>query len=268
MKSSTNIALQKYLAGIGGALLVNQEVNAQIQYHDFDPDIVISNERFMLDLNMDAVDDFQLVDTNIVSYNMWIGGIYGMSSNSMQGDITSGFNYPFKLQFGDPIDATQSWVNNWGSMTIVTSGTSPYSSHWINGVNDGYMGLRIHVGGQTYYGWARMDLPATGDSIILKDMAYNTISFEGLGAGEMPVSVAENELSGFTFHLSGNQITVQTAVENKYQFRLMSVEGKIIHSENTSGTFLYSGQQLPAGIYLLEIIADGKRRIQQIFISQ
>lgn len=267
MKSSTNLALQKYLAGVGGALLVSQELNAQIQYHDFDPDVVISNERFMLDLNMDATDDFQLVDTNIVSYNMWIGGIYGLSSNSMQGNISSGFNYPFKLQLGDPIDATQSWVYNWGSMTIVVSGTSPYSSHWINGVNDGYMGLRINVSGQTYYGWARMDLPASGDSIILKDMAYNTVSFEGLGAGEMPVSVAENELQGFTVKVMGNQISVQTSGESNYQFRLMSIEGKTILSENHTGTSFYSVEQLPSGIYLAEIMSDGKKSIQRITIA-
>lgn len=268
MKSSTNLALQKYLAGVGGALLVSQELNAQIQYHDFDPDVVISNERFMLDLNMDATDDFQLVDTNIVSYNMWIGGIYGLSSNSMQGNISSGFNYPFKLQLGDPIDATQSWVDNWGSMTIVVSGTSPYSSHWINGVNDGYMGLRINVGGQTYYGWARMDLPASGDSIVLKDMAYNTISFEGLGAGELPVRVEENTLNGFSVYSYEEQVLVRTDYEHTYSFSLISIEGKIVYSSTTQGSLDHSTSDLSPGIYLVEIVAEGKKLIQRITIAR
>jgi hypothetical protein len=52
------------------------------------------------------------------------------------------------------------------------------------GKGDKYVGLKLVTGGNTYYGWVRVNVNANCDTLIVKDYAYNSTAGALITAGE------------------------------------------------------------------------------------
>jgi PKD repeat protein len=62
---------------------------------------------------------------------------------------------------------------------------SPYHlGEWINGVVDGFLGIRIKINNLWHYGWIRMDVDVDAHKLTVKDFAYNLEAQKGIYTGQ------------------------------------------------------------------------------------
>jgi hypothetical protein len=184
--------LLKYSAA-AGAFLAAGAVNGQIQYVDVNPDVVLDNTtpQYDMDLDGDLTNDFGFaVTTFSFTYGAYnIGGSAAAvaigSGNSVAGSIstTSSGSTTFNvvpITAGNPIDANNTWTNGGsyqsallaGNLSIV-SFSYPLGSFGGFSGNDIHLGVQFQSGGNTTYGWIRMDVLPDGSQITIKDYAYN-----------------------------------------------------------------------------------------------
>jgi hypothetical protein len=83
-------------------------------------------------------------------------------------DMNLGVKGPMVLGGNDPV------VGGGGSFSLYT--------------DTRYLGVRFLIDGQSHYGWLRVSATASGASIY--DGAYETISGQGITAGEVPEPLA------------------------------------------------------------------------------
>ncbi|NRA10944.1 MAG: hypothetical protein HRT57_03190, partial [Crocinitomicaceae bacterium] len=181
------------MAAIGGI----NDVSAAIIYTDETPDFAGgSNSQYLLDVNNDGTDDFNINNTGVslyISPLLSINEVLGSPGNQ------SIYAYPFALNGTDPISSGQaSWFNNGFS--------SGYNSlnyeggvygNFIN-VTDKYVGLRFDIGGSIHYGWVRLDVNQAGDAWVVKDYAYNDVAGLPINAGEGAPPISAEVVSGIT----------------------------------------------------------------------
>ncbi|MEI7802314.1 MAG: T9SS type A sorting domain-containing protein [Bacteroidota bacterium] len=195
-KDSFEKKLAAYVATAAAFLAAQKESNAQIVYTNVNPDHLIDNSFFNLDLNNDGVTDYQFHIETIQGGSS--GGFYGnlhtiivshldpLSNNEIIGNPIS------KLNAGDTITPNNNWDQNhvlfyqhfyesWGQSTYGQSwgnSGSTFSGNWATADNN-YVGLRIKVGSDYYYGWARLTVGLT-----LLDYAYYNAPNHTILAGE------------------------------------------------------------------------------------
>ncbi len=237
------------------AQLVYQWVNKTINAPTPTGDAIDS-----VDMNSDGKYDIAMVAyAPTSSVNIVYGFPWGSQSHELAGSAPSGSNYPFKLNAGDQIN-TQSFLpaNSYGTFTWVEGGVNPFNSFWNGGVTDGYLGVKLKISGNTHYGWIRMDIAASGKTIVIKDMVYNATANGPLTAGQgMDVELYEQIAN--SMWIADNMLRTDILVEfSKAQLTIMDVGGKAIESFNlNSGTEVFDLNHLPAGTYILSLAMEG-----------
>ena len=184
--------LAKYVA-VAAAVGAVSESEAAIIYTDETPDFAGgSGSQYFLDLNNDGIDDFRIHATT--AYTTSYGYTYGANlylqplaaNNEALGTGTTNYAYPFALSSGAPIsNGAGSWFNNsfsGGAMSL-NYGSCGFGN-WCN-VTDGFIGLRFNIGGNTHYGWVRLDVGGSGNVWTVKDYAYEDIAGTPILAGDM-----------------------------------------------------------------------------------
>ncbi len=235
-------SFEKKLAGyltLSAAYLAAHPVdaNAQILYTDVNPDVVIHNSFFNLDLNNDGVNDYKLQDispttsnscyqhnwfekANCLGQNKLVGNCYAASwggsygyfaSNLLQGNlISSGQTFLTK-----PIlEKYHSWYC-YGSGVYNTS-TGIFC---VSGI-DRFVGMKVINAGNSYYAWMRLDV--TKGSIVLKDYAINLTPNAQIAAGYIPTCPKPVNLSSISInnHSQKLQWTIQgTSIGYKVRVR-------------------------------------------------
>lgn len=174
----------------GGALALAKGASAAVVYTDINPDYNggVGNT-YNLDLNNDGTADFEIYHDGF--YNLFLAPL--AANNEALGTGSSNYQYPYALNTGASISASASgnWNNNGFSTGYQSLNYGSYGTfgHWVN-VADKYLGLRFQVGGNTYYGWARLTVNSDGSSWIVKDYAYEDTPGVGITAGAgIPVPI-------------------------------------------------------------------------------
>jgi len=179
----------KYMSKLLYTLLLffvfNNNLFSQIIYTDISD--VTPNASYTLDLNNDTIIDF------IIQYggsSDTIGVIcHPQNSNAYAGTIMAGNYLPWALAASSTIcPSTATWydTNNPGTL-----GWGTNLGYWV-GETDKYLALKLIVGTNTYYGWARIDLVATSSSFTLKDYAYQSTPNSCILAGQTNLGNPEN----------------------------------------------------------------------------
>lgn len=268
MKKTTTNKLSKRMASYGALALAIAGVSdatGQIDYTDVDPDEVLTGTRFLLDLNGDGTTDYEISNDGLFSGATpgTTARVYTSNSSSILGLNGGGnYNYPFVLSDGAPIDDAQStWIANENYQTLNWQGCAYTNSQWCDGQVDKYLGLRITIGGDKFYGWVRMDIPADASSITIKDYAINTVANEGIVAGDTgTVGVGENSFQGFKYAVANNQLTLSTNTPMD-KVSLHNMLGQEVISQKLSSnneTVNLSGLQ--AGIYIATVSINGNNK--------
>jgi hypothetical protein len=144
---------------------------------------------YFLDINNDGTPDFQLKDTASqftagLSVHPWANG--GPVSNGVE--IGQGSLDPLALNRGSQIGPGKNFYGclscSYGQL-LAGANKAGDSGDWVN-VTNRYLGIKFFVGGETYYGWARLSVRVNGMSVtgVLTGYAYENIPNHPIRAGQ------------------------------------------------------------------------------------
>jgi len=269
MKKELQERLSQYTAAAAAVTIGAAGANAQIVYTDVDPDFMHPGDEigFGLDMNNDANPDFIIasVDTIITNTagtfrvrNTVIAG-YGTqaAANAIAGEAPSGYNYALALNMNDMIDNTLNWIAATNTMAYNVDSANPYNENW-NGVTDRYLGLRFDAGGNTYYGWARMDVQAEADIWTLKDYAYNAGQV-GIEAGATAF-IEEGTMDQYVHFINqaNNSVIVRlNEAVTGANVTVVSASGQVVQSGAVNGSeFVVDMNGLAGGIYMINVTSE------------
>jgi hypothetical protein len=228
--------------------------SAQIIYTDI-PDAT-PNATYSLDLNNDAITDFIILSgPNKV-------GCYPLNNNAYAGELINGTYLSWAMSQSDSICASLStWYgsNNPGTMALGTN-----TGYWI-GQNNKYLALRIIIGINTHYGWARLDVAGTSSSCTIKDYAYEGTPNTCIKTGQ--VITGTNEQTNKTnISLFPNPFSTQTTLQtdNYLQNATLTIYdcfGQTVKQiKNISGkTITLLRNNLPTGFYFIRLKEHNKK---------
>ena len=231
----------------------NRRLYSQIIYTDIIPDATPS-ATYPLDLNNDNSDDFLIQ-----------GGAGGaiicspQNNNAYSGDFVGGDYLPWALSSSTNIcGSLATWYGSGNPGTMVL-GTS--SGYWVGATNK-YLALKLIVGTNTYYGWARLDF--VSGSFTIKDYAYESTPNACIQTGQATVGVYENAgksvfsifpnplVSATTIHTVDNLKNASLTICNSYGQMVKQVN-------NISGqTVSLSRDNLPSGLYFIRLTEENK----------
>jgi hypothetical protein len=179
--------------------------NAQIVYTNIKPDstIFFSSGNFHLDLNNDGAIDYILRFGYSFSCTRKESKWNSLGSTSSGKQVLcvtgmpspAGSNYPKKLLANDVIDGSSQLWSGGGTLRgelWTCSGIRNDIGNWKT-IKDGYVGLRLNDGVNTYYGWVRLSVSGT-NSITIKDYAYNKTPNQPIRAGRTSSVVASTNM--------------------------------------------------------------------------
>lgn len=255
----------------------------QIIYTDVDPDQTFDadGESYELDLNGDADIDFQIkiADYGISSFfstssgSVFSGAVRGVfvipyNENAVAAYGNTSFANPYTYNYGDLIGSSlpfkvapiQSLVNYQLVYNYPASGSNyVYASYgyWI-GATDKYLALQFNVGGDIYYGYARLDVSDNHHQFTIKEYAYNSVPDESIEIGFVAVSDAHLEQAIHTYSYLDN-IYVMLKDENYIgsTATVFDISGKVLLAEKLNNTeTIISMAQFPTTTYIIQIITE------------
>lgn len=252
----TKIRLLKIAASFYILLMsfFNTRSFAQIIYTDI-PDET-PNATYPLDLNNDNTVDF-LIQFGLIDKVMCLP----QNNNAYAGEFINGIYLPWALTASSNIcDSLATWydANNPGTMAWGTT-----IGYWA-GASNNYLALKLMVGTNTYYGWARFDFQPSSTSFTVKDYAYESTPNACIQAGESSLGIAEegsNDIISIgpnpfskstTVKITGNHINATLTLYNAYGQLIKEI--KILTEKEIS----LSRDHLPSGIYFMQLNDDNK----------
>ncbi|MFI5172290.1 MAG: T9SS type A sorting domain-containing protein [Chitinophagales bacterium] len=257
-------------SAFAASILSGTVVESQIIYTDVNPDLDINlNEEYFIDLNNDGIDDFSLY--NFSDAGNMIELVYGYSNAAIVGSIAtiigSTVNFASALDAGINVGTGLNWL----------TGSSTYGALWASGpkignvgqwdnVTDKYLGLRISIAGNTFYGWARLD--ASHTTITLKDYAYNASPNHNINTGD-EVAV-KNELADFTpviyFYETAIHIQLPENIHSP-KISMYDIAGQLIMSQTITSSSIILINDFKEGIYLIKIGDEAIYYSSTIFVK-
>lgn len=255
--------LQNYSL-LAGSVATAGAVDGQIVYTDINPDKVFTGlGTYNLDLNNDVTTDFTISVSTSVStsttgtYFSNYVYITPQGGNQVAGTGSYGntWNYPYALSANAVIDQGKNWVNGATSKSALGSyfsSTGTYGN-WL-GASNKYLGLRVTIGTDTIYGWARLDVNTTASSFTIKDYAYQSFPGVPILAGDtthIDAPLATNVL-GADVANNGNGLDLQISF-NKPVSEVGIKEYRIyIVDSAKAGTFnIDSAKAVASGDYVV-----------------
>lgn len=277
--------LKKYSALAASIFLIKKESDAQIVYTDI-PDVIIPyNSYIFLDLNNDGIHELKLeVEQSMSSNNtgngweihhlnryfnaMPIGNVSllgtsvgGTVAALYQSDIVSGNGVWLDNNF--ELASWRHWNIEYAYGTEDLSGSTG-NGNWLYKTGDNYMGLRFSLGTDTFYGWVRLSVNHYLMKVTIKDYAYQTNPGAAIYAGEtLAVGTLEIPVSDLLVSCLPDkmvQIVIRTPQFIGANVRIINLMGEISEEVILDKPTKYiSLQNLPSGLYALQLSKDGKQ---------
>jgi hypothetical protein len=266
MKKTLHNRISKYTA-VAGAVVTAAGAQAQVVYTDVNPDYshdATQNNGFSvypLDLNNDQTVDFVIASKDSLyaagnKLRYTLAAPYG-AGNAVAGENPGGYDYALALDINSMVDSTLNWIEATNTMAYNVDSANPYEENW-NGVTDKYLGLKFVVGGNTHYGWARLDSYAIGDSIVVKDYAFDATPNTGIMTGDMgSVSLTETQVENLIKFVNQSNNSVQVVVNGDLtngKVSVVSSTGQVVSADDiTDKTFSVDMNNLSSGVYMVNV---------------
>jgi hypothetical protein len=277
MKKNLHSRISKYTA-VAGAVVSAAGAQAQVVYTDVNPDYshdAPQNNGFAaypLDLNNDQTIDFVVASRDTVTPNSHVrltfAAPYG-AGNAVAGETPSAYDYALALDINTMVDSTLNWIAATNTMAYNADSANPYNENW-NGVTDKYLGLQFVVGGNTHYGWARLDSYAIGDSIVLKDYAYEATPNVGIMTGNMGASLTETQIENLVKFVNQANNSVKVVVNGNLTNGVVSVissTGQVVSTDVIKDkTFFVNMNNLSSGIYMVNVTFNEGATTKKIIV--
>ncbi len=187
-------------------LQVDAVVSSTIIYTDVIPDStcqctlpfaltrVSCSAIFYIDVNKDGINDFSIA---AIHQRGWPPTLPATKINSRTTATPLNGNAfcDTAMSINNVIKGSLNWSTSSQSMASLINNYScnGWNCHWLNtliisgrwnGLNDRYLPLKMIVGTNTYYGWARLNVAIGGASFTIKDYAYNSVANQSILAGQ------------------------------------------------------------------------------------
>jgi hypothetical protein len=277
MKKNLQSRISKYTA-VAGAVVSAAGAQAQVVYTDVNPDYshdAPQNNGFAvypLDLNNDQTIDFVIVSRDTVTPNatvrLTLAAPYG-AGNAVAGENPGGYDYALALDINSMVDSTLNWIAATNTMAYNVDSANPYNENW-NGVTDKYLGLKFVVGANTHYGWARLDSYAIGDSVVVKDYAFDATPNVGIMTGAMGASLTETQVENLVKFINKSNNSVQVVLNGNLTNGVVSVvssTGQVVSSDAiTEKTFSVDMNNLSSGIYMVNVTFNEGATTKKIIV--
>jgi hypothetical protein len=249
----TKIILQKKVAALCCLLacfIVNNRLCAQIVYTNIAD--ATPNATYPLDLNNDGVIDF-LIQFDAGAKIM----CKPQSNNAYLGELVGGVHLAWALSPSRRVcDTSATW---YGAANNGTMAWGANVGYWV-GQTDKYLALKLMVGTNTYYGWARFDVLPTSASFTIKDYAYQSTPNACIQLGQTTLGIQENRN---IFSIAPNPFisstTIQMAknLDNATLTMCNSLGQMVKQVKNISGqTISLYRDNLPTGTYFVRLTAE------------
>ena len=235
----------------------NLKIHSQVIYTDI-PDAT-PNASYSLDLNDDGEVDFLFqfggINGNIGLY------CYPQNSNAYSGNYSNGVYLPWALSGSSSI--CSSLVTWYGSSNPGSMGVNTNSGYWPGAI-DNYLALKLVVGSNTYYGWARLDVSDTSSSFTIKDYAYQSTPNACILSGETNLNTSEFT-DKIPVTLFPNPIISSGILQLNYPSRnvtitILNTYGQIVMQQTniTTSSVIISREMLASGLYFIKVEEEGK----------
>ena len=187
--SATAVALAAFTANTEGQTVYSGLKN-----------IVVKNTRDSIDIDGDGVKDFVIKNT--------LGGIhYAFIDNLQPSNSWLGNNSVKALSSKVYISSSSSFN---GKAGLLGRYNSISHSSWgnFNGQGEKFIGVKFLIGTDIHYGWIRVNIPETDDSVTIVDWAYQKSTKVSLATGETVAPVLSSPgvinigVDTATFHFS------------------------------------------------------------------
>jgi hypothetical protein len=245
--------------------LLNLTSFAQIIYTDI-PDATPS-ATFSLDLNNDNIEDF------IIQYSVSSGTIgvicQPQNNNAYSGSLVSGNYLPWALSSASSIcDTLSTWytADKPGTLALGSS-----LGNWV-GQSNKYLALKLIVGSNTYYGWARLDVDASSASFTIKDYAYQSTPNACIEAGQIVLGIPEHSTQ-YRFSIFPNPALSTTNIQttghlNNASLNIFNMYGQRVKQVNhlSGQSHIVSLDNLPSGLYFIRLSEENKIIAEEILI--
>jgi hypothetical protein len=285
MKNDLLARLKKYALSAAAFTAAGGAANAQIQYTDIIPDDTVTGggATYALDLNNDGTTDFNffVVNTNYSSSFSSASGFYfssqqiqgiGINASNSSNGIMIDSNYtPYALSNGIAINGAATFTSSGAlaanivsvySYSFNTYSGGAYTGNGSNssvignwqGAVDKYLGLKVQVGTNTYYGWARLTV-LSDTQFVIKDYAIQVNPNVSINAGDtfaLPPLAADsvinvvgadvaNNGNGQDLNVQFNMIADETTIS---AYRIL-----VVKEPDTLGFDLAAAMAVTAGNY-------------------
>tara|TARA_B110000014_G_C20114512_1_gene588168 strand:+ start:1145 stop:2026 length:882 start_codon:yes stop_codon:yes gene_type:complete len=282
--------LKKYAALATGITAVAGITNAQVVYTDINPDHLVTGnlDTYLLDLNNDNTPDFSL-STLVGSFsgsfttggipityniNYKAGLIYPGSGNSWMANSSD--TTIASVPVGSYIGSSDLFATDGSALGAIMDISIPlmgYSVTYPYGpflAQEGFAGLKFQIGGNTHYGWVRVEVTADGTILSVKDYAYdatpNTAIVAGeTGSGPVGVESVEKNISIQNFN---NQLMIELNDELTNCIAVVtSITGQEVINQAINNTIeMIELNDLSKGIYVVSVNSDQGMVNKKIYI--
>lgn len=171
--------------------LVAAPANAAVIYFDLVPDRVVDQLNFRLDFDGDGFPELMFShDLGCVgNCRSWAGASAG-NGGAVLSSTVGAFTGPTPLAAGAVIGPGSSQFDSGGTLAEDRFAGQPPVTFGEEGLWDddttAFIGFRFLLGGNTHYGWARVNVQEQTNIITVFDAGYEDTSDTGLRAGVVP----------------------------------------------------------------------------------
>jgi hypothetical protein len=236
------------------SLFLSNRLDAQIIYTDI-PDAT-PNATYPLDLNNDNIVDF-LIQFDLGDKLM----CKPQNDNAYSGYYFDNVYLPWANPTNTSIcDTLTTWYDTMNPGTMA-SGTN--MGYWI-GATDKFLALKLIVGSEIYYGWARLDVTASSTSFTIKDYAYESTPNKCILSGQTKLGLNKN-LNHTVLAIFPNPCNSKTTIKTTNNFKnttitIQNTYGKIVKQLKniTDQTISLSIDNIPSGLYFIALQENNK----------
>ncbi len=275
---------------IGGKFSIGQVI-----YTDLEPDIILDEGNFYIDLDDNSINDFNFEKiilhtsntSDIICYSIAIFGFTCVNTgNSIIGtEVISGNDIVSPLNYSDPINNSAQFNDDyWQYITLKDREMSclyfipltPWDyanlGNWASGIDeDKFIGVKFKGEDENceYYGWVRCILSDSLDILTIKDFAYNPDCGNGLNAG-MLITEADNKIIAEpNIRLGGEEIIIEID-ESQVNANcvVVNLAGQVVKEANlSSATTLINIADLPSGILIFKLYDANLSYTKKVFLK-
>ncbi|HAD34812.1 MAG TPA: hypothetical protein DCF44_10020 [Chitinophagaceae bacterium] len=148
-------------------------------------------------------------------------------------------------------DTLSAWYNSDNPGTLAWGSSL---GNWV-GQSNKYLALKLIVGSNTYYAWARLDVDASSASFTIKDYAYQSTPNACIEAGQIVLGIPEISTQTF-ISVFPNPVISTTSIRttghlNKANLTIGQRVKQVDHLSGQSHTV--SLDHLPSGLYFIRL---------------